>query len=470
MRRTALRPAKPPSSPDASGTRNVEGGGGARESLWHRGYLALMATQFLGALNDNLFKVIVSLLAVGAVAQERSSGGTLSMATLMVILPYLLLSGYAAYLADSRPKRAAIILVKLAELGLTALILLAFLFDSLKMMMALLFLMAAQSTFFTPLKYGILPDIVCRRTLARANGALELGRYAAVIIGTACGGLLLSVCQGSLVPVTIALMSVAGLGVLSSLFIPAVQGELRHGRLALNPWSELGTGLRRLRAAPDLTVAVAGLGCFEFTSVLVLLDMLLIGSEVLGLSSAAVGGLGAMTGLGAGVGCVIAGWLCRERLRPNLVPPAALAIATILMVLAAAPQSYPLAASGLFVGGLFGGIVFVPLNAILQDRAPDDERGLILATSNWLSMAAVLAAAGLLWVLHDVAAIPAVLIFGYAALPLTLFAALSMVAQPEFRPGSDRRQLPEPDAYDVPLAAAGARAQETSGRAVGRPV
>lgn len=468
MHGKALRRTVPPGPTGQPRARRAHGDYSANESLWHRGYLALMATQFLGALNDNLFKVIVSLLAVGAVAEQQSGGGTLSLATLMVILPYLLLSGYAAYLADSRPKRSTIILVKLAELALTGLILLAFLFDSLKMMMALLFLMAAQSTFFAPLKYGILPDIVCRRTLARANGALELGRYAAVILGTASGGLLLSVGQGSRIPVAMALVSVAGLGVLSSLFIPSVEGELRYGRLALNPWSELGTGLRRLRAAPDLATAVIGLGCFEFTAVLVLLDMLLLGSEVMGLSNAAVGGLGAMTGLGAGFGCVVAGWLCRERLRPNLVPPAALAIATTLMVLAAVPTSFPLAAAGLFVGGLFGGIVFVPLNAMLQDRAPGDERGLILATSNWLSMAAVLAAAGLLWALHDLAAIPAVLILGCAALPMTLFAGLSLVAQPEFRLGS-RRQGREPNSDIVPTDPIDPRAQEASCPTLDRP-
>jgi acyl-[acyl-carrier-protein]-phospholipid O-acyltransferase/long-chain-fatty-acid--[acyl-carrier-protein] ligase len=468
MHSKAPRPTVPHGATVQPGACRARGDQSASESLWHRGYLALMATQFLGALNDNLFKVIVSLLAVGAVAEQQSGGGTLSLATLMVILPYLLLSGYAAYLADTRPKRSTIILVKLAELALTALILLAFFFDSLKMMMALLFLMAAQSAFFAPLKYGILPDIVCRRTLARANGALELGRYAAVILGTASGGLLLSVAEGSRVPVSMALVSVAGLGVLSSLFIPSVEGELRHGRLALNPWSELGTGLRRLRAAPDLAVAVAGLGCFEFTAVLVLLDMLLLGGEVMGLSNAAVGGLGAMTGLGAGLGCVLAGWLCRERLRPNLVPPAALAIATTLLTLAAAPPSFSLATVGLLVGGLFGGIVFVPLNAMLQDRAPDDERGLILATSNWLSMAAVLAAAGLLWVLHDLVAIPAVLILGYAALPMTLFAGWSLVAQPEFRLGAGHQAF-EPNARDMASAASRPDAHATSCQAMDRP-
>jgi len=458
-------PVGPTVVPESRGATSKDG---ANESLFCRGYVALMATQFLGTLNDNLFKVVVSLLAVGAVAEQQSGGGVLSLATVMVIFPYLLLSGYAAYLADSRPKRTTIIWTKLAELALTGLILVAFRLDSLSMMIVLLFLIATQSTFFAPLKYGILPDIVSRRTLARANGALELGRYAAIILGTASGGLLLSVKQESYLPVSLALVSVAGLGLLSSLFIPPVKSELRYGRLTLNPWSELVAGLRRLRAAPDLATSAIGLGCFEFTAVLVLLDTLLIGSEVMGLSESAIGGLGATTGLGAGCGCVMAGWLCRERLRPNLVPPAALAIAITLLLLASAPQSYLLTATALFVGGLFGGILFVPLNALLQDRAPGNERGLILATSNWLSMGCVLAAAVLLWVMHDLAAIPAVRILGWAALPMTMFAVLCSISQPEFRLGANCGNSAASGACDAPRAMADPAARKATCDALDR--
>lgn len=425
-------------------------GADKRWCLLCRGYLALMGTQFFGTLNDNLFKVTVSLIAVGAVAETQAGSGPLSLATLMVILPYLLFSGYAGYLADSRQKRTTIIVLKFAELALTILILLAFALDSLILMMLLLFLMATQSTFFMPLKYGILPELVGRRALARANGTLELGRYIAIIIGTAAGGLLLSLGQETRLPLAMALVSVAVLGIVSSLFIPAVRVDMRCNKPTLNPWAELRTGLQRLYAMPDLATAVIGLACFEFTAVLVLLDVLLIGSEIMGLNSAAVGGLGAMTGLGTGVGCILAGWLCRSGPRPGIVPPSALSIALLLVFLAATPQSYLVIGSGLFLGGLFGGIIFVPLNAMLQDRAPSHERGLILATSNWLSMSAVLAAAIVLWMLHSVAAISPVWILSYAALPMALFGALAFAVQPEFRINAEHNDLGAASPCDLP--------------------
>ncbi len=66
---TAPRPGRPVST--------TGDGAIASTRLWHRGYLALLTTQFLGAFNDNLFKVIVSLIAVGTAAGPGTGSGPL---------------------------------------------------------------------------------------------------------------------------------------------------------------------------------------------------------------------------------------------------------------------------------------------------------------------------------------------------------------------------------------------------------
>ena len=58
---------------------------GLRPFLW---------TQFLGAFNDNLFKIVVSMLAVH-MASTSGAGGDLSLVGAIFILPFLLFSGYA---------------------------------------------------------------------------------------------------------------------------------------------------------------------------------------------------------------------------------------------------------------------------------------------------------------------------------------------------------------------------------------
>lgn len=57
--------------------------------------------QFLGAFNDNLFKIVVSLLAVET-ATGAGAGRNLSIVGVVFILPFLLFSGYAGSLAAGR--------------------------------------------------------------------------------------------------------------------------------------------------------------------------------------------------------------------------------------------------------------------------------------------------------------------------------------------------------------------------------
>ena len=76
-------------------------GHGYRDTLEHRGLQPFLWTQFLGAFNDNLFKIVVSMVAVHA-ATSANSGRQLSIVGAVFILPFLLFSGYAGHLADVR--------------------------------------------------------------------------------------------------------------------------------------------------------------------------------------------------------------------------------------------------------------------------------------------------------------------------------------------------------------------------------
>ncbi len=64
-----------------------------RDTLRQPGLRLFLWTQFLGAFNDNLFK-IVSVLAVHLVA-AAPAGRELSIVSAVVILPFLLFPGHA---------------------------------------------------------------------------------------------------------------------------------------------------------------------------------------------------------------------------------------------------------------------------------------------------------------------------------------------------------------------------------------
>ena len=100
--------------------------GSYKRVLQRKGFQPFLWTQFLGAFNDNLFKIVVSMLAVRAAA-GAGSGRELSIVGAVFILPFLLFSGYAGQLADTYSKRTVLIVTKSLEIVATLLGLIAFL-------------------------------------------------------------------------------------------------------------------------------------------------------------------------------------------------------------------------------------------------------------------------------------------------------------------------------------------------------
>src|SRR5579884_2869993 len=88
---------------------------GFSQLLRKRGFQAFLWTQFLGAFNDNLYKIIVSMRAV----EVAAGAGTeyLSLAGAVFVIPFLLFSGYSGHLADAVSKRKVLIGVKVFEVG-----------------------------------------------------------------------------------------------------------------------------------------------------------------------------------------------------------------------------------------------------------------------------------------------------------------------------------------------------------------
>jgi len=133
----------------------------------NRSFLAYLATQALGAFNDNVFKQMVLLLAVGYVAVADFQ----SVVQLLFALPFLLFSGFAGDVSDRFSKSQLMVRCKLAEIGVMGFGFLAFLWftrDStgtapptgLWLLAGVTFFMGSQSAFFGPPKYGGLPELV----------------------------------------------------------------------------------------------------------------------------------------------------------------------------------------------------------------------------------------------------------------------------------------------------------------------
>jgi len=141
----------------------------------------LNLAQAIGAMIDNTFKMVTVIYLVSTL--NRNLTETLSIATALLVIPFLLFSNWAGALTDRHSKRTLVIAVKWAELALLLLAFPALGSGRAWPMQTVLFLLAAQSAFFGPVKRGIVPELVAPEHLAQANGQMTGASYLAIILG-----------------------------------------------------------------------------------------------------------------------------------------------------------------------------------------------------------------------------------------------------------------------------------------------
>lgn len=386
------------------------------------GFQPFLWSQFLGAFNDNVYKIVVSMLAVRVVT--TSGSGYLPLVGAIFILPFLLFSGYAGHLADAMNKRKVLIATKLFEVASMLVATAAFGSGRIEWMLGGLFLAALQATFFSPAKYGILPEMLPDEDLSRANGLLEMSTFLAIILGTSIGSVLFSAWKESLVWMGLLLVGIALAGAVTSFQIARVPDPKAKKPLQMNPWGEVGQGIRRLYEDKNLWLTVIGISYFWFLGALLQMDLLLLGKEVMRLDDFWTGILGTFLAVGIGVGSLAAGRLSGDKVELGLVPLGSIGMGLFSIFLSRAGASYAGAASALVGLGFSGGLFVVPLNAFLQQKGGAGEKGQLIATNNFLNTIGVLLASGGLWLLSDKLSISAdriVLLFGLFTLAATVY-------------------------------------------------
>ncbi len=381
-------------------TQTPKSSGNYRRLLGNGGFEAFLWTQFLGAFNDNVYKMMVSMLAVEIAASARAGARYLAIAGAVFVLPYLVFAGHAGQLADRFSKTRVLQITKSLEILTMMLGLAALLTNRIELLLAVLFLLAAQANFFSPAKYGILPEMMGEAELTAANGLVEFSTLAAIVLGTSFGSFLIEIWKHSPWRLGGTLLTIAGIGTLCSLRIPKVAPSGSSEPFHWNPFSEVWIGCRTLLRNRALALTVTGLSYFWFIGALFQMSILLLGQEALHASEMQVGLLATALAAGIGLGSIAAGWLSRDHIELGLVPAGSLMLGLFSIVLAAA-HSYAAVLCWLVAIGFSGGLFFVPLNAFLQERSGAREKGRLLATNNFVNMLGILLASAVLWLLHD---------------------------------------------------------------------
>jgi len=362
-------------------------------------------TQFLGAMNDNVFKIgFTSLLTYqAALFGGIDSKSAAFLISAIFILPFVLFSATSGQVADKFDKAFMIRLVKTFEILVMSVGALGFYFHSVALLYFCTFCMGLHSTVFGPVKYAYLPQHLRRAELVGGNGMVEMGTFVAILGGTILGGAAAAIgAHGALVlGASCIVLALLGRLVASRVPVsPAAQPELN---INWNPFSETWRNLQLARKDRTVFLALLGISWLWFVGATYLTSFFSFAKIVLSGNADVVTVLLATFSLGIGIGSLMCERMSGRGIEIGLVPFGSIGMSVFGIDLYFASRGTPVlphlsgvvdflaqarhwrVLADLFLLAMFGGFYSVPLYALIQSRSQPSHRARIIAANNILN-------------------------------------------------------------------------------------
>ena len=375
--------------------------------LGTRRFLPMFITQFFGALNDNVYKqALLLVITYGWIQQQTADVSTLNnLAALLFILPYFIFSATAGQIADKYERSRLVRYLKISEIIIMILATVGFLIGNLWLLLLALFLLGTHSTFFGPIKYAILPEILKPNELMSGNALFQSGTSMAILIGMILGGAVISLSQGNLVWISSTVLIIAVLGYISSTFI--LKQKVNPNNIQVD-WNFFRTSFQTLKYAKSLPLIFTILlgnswywfyGATYLTQIPQLTQQYLYGNENV------VSLLLTFFSVGTGVGSLLCRKIGGTEVNIKMVPIGAIGLTVVALYLAASISFVPthtgelLSLTEVFhqhasyyhvmiaitLLGISGGFYIVPLYAMMQAYSPCSHRARVVAANNILN-------------------------------------------------------------------------------------
>jgi 1-acyl-sn-glycerol-3-phosphate acyltransferase len=380
--------------------------------LRERRFAPFFGVQFLGALNDNLFKqALVILLAYQTASFTTMSSDVLqNLAQALFILPFFLFSATAGQLADKYEKSRLISVTVAIELVVMLFGAIGFFTHSLALLLTALFLGGMQSALFGPVKYAILPQHLKDTELVGGNALVETGTSIAILAGMMLGGWLVSQAGWGVAAVALTTIAISATGLALSRYVPHSPAADPGLKINWNVATETWRNFRFMRGNRTVFLSVLGISWFWFFGAMFVTQFPNLSKNILAGGEPVVTVLLIVFSVGIGAGSLLCERLSGRKIEIGLVPFGSIGLTVfaidLYFALAGHISGGPvglkefLAEAGhwrilvdLLLVGIFGGFYIVPLYALIQSRSDPAHRSRIIAGNNILNALFIVAAA-----------------------------------------------------------------------------
>lgn len=358
-------------------------------------FLPLLLTQFFGALNDNLFKNALLMLVTLKMTEKADILSNVIAA--LFIIPFFLLSATAGEISDKYDRSRVARCLKVAEFILMLGVGVVYFFQSLPCLILLLALMGAQSAFFGPVKYALLPQQLKPSELVAGNAYVEASTYVAILLGLIVGTLL------PIEGVIVLLITLSIFGVISAWNIPKAIAMRPKAVISKNIFKATVDTLKLIHSHPVVFRSILGATWFWTIGAFIAVQIYPLSGNILNVSNTVITFFLILFSVGVALGSVCCEKLMKEIIHTTYIPISTLGMGICFYCLYRFTNNYPTLeqtsdfyeffllphAIGisftLFLLAFFGGLYIVPLNALMQAKAPKAFTATVIGGNNILN-------------------------------------------------------------------------------------
>jgi acyl-[acyl-carrier-protein]-phospholipid O-acyltransferase / long-chain-fatty-acid--[acyl-carrier-protein] ligase len=365
-----------------------------------RGFFPYMLVIFCNSFVDLGHKILIQ-----DTLYQTTSGAKFTILSAIInafiLLPYILLFTPSGFISDKFSKATVIRITAASAIPLTLLITFCYYQGYFWGAFGLTLLLATQSAINSPAKYGYIKELFGKSHLAKANALVQTLAIISILSGTFVFTLLFSHAIGQLgasmakesallqsfAPLGFILVAVSVLETAMAFLLPKYQAADPDSNYDYSNYFKgryAKDYLKRASQKPVIITCIIGLSIFWAINQVLLASYGAYAKEfVANADILFVQGSLAMGGIGILLGAIYAGKISRGFIETGVIPVACIGIAAGLFALPHISNKLAIA-SLFFTYGIFGGMLIVPLNSLIQFNAGKKELGKILSANNFI--------------------------------------------------------------------------------------
>ena len=245
-----------------------------------------------------------------------------------------------------------------------------------------------------------------------ANGVINMLTNVAIIVGSLVAGPLSDIFdpeQAGVASVAwapgVAFVLVAILGLFSVQLFPKLPAANPNLKYDLNPFGTYLRSIKSMSKGPLLAVVLAWAGFYMVG--MIALTIIPEYEELLDISYTKTSYLLGVMGVAIALGSVVTGVVSGKEIKPWLIPLGAVGMSIAFLLLGLVSRSYSSVAALIFFAGFSAGFYIVPLQALIQALAEDEERGQVIGTSGAISFCFTTLGLAIFWIATNPLGVPA---------------------------------------------------------------